>query len=303
MKNFFRRKWIRIISIIVGVFIFLILLWYLFGDNLFLSFLKTNSEQSPCHEDCMAQRAMINAGLIYLSENRPWTTNKVKQEILNQKESGKYRALVLNVYRQILGEGVSFPQEVLNLLNNSKTPAEVKEAIISLSSDLEPTADMINQWKTIVVDENQGVDARVAAIRKLGNTKNEEFAPFLLDIVKNTKEGRVQFEGIIGVQGITKNKELGQEVINRLEDVFSDKTIHSSIRRFILDVFAHSKSLVLGKVFILQAYNNYNNDKFIRYRAAEELNYLATGDIFAKLYLRPEISDKEWDEYINSQPY
>jgi len=162
---------------------------------------------------------------------------------------------------------------------------------------------MIEQWKNIAADENQGVDARVAAIRKIGETKNEEFAPFLLDIVKNTKEGRVQFEGMIGVQSIMKSKELGQEVVNKLQAIFSEKTIHSSIRRFILDIFAHSKDIALGKVFILQVYNNHDNDKFIRYRAAEELDYLATGDIFAKLYLRPEISDQEWDEYIDSQPY
>jgi len=300
MKNFLRKKFGKIILIILGLFLFLVILWYFFGDNLFLTFLKWNSEEKPCHEDCMAERMMIYAGLSYLSENRPWTTNKIKSEILNQKEPGKYRALVLDVYRQIIGEGKTFPKEILNLLNDSKTPPEVKEAIISYSSDLEPTAEMIEQWKNIAADENQGVDARVAAIRKIGETKNEEFAEFLLDIVKNTKEGRIQFEAITETKSILIEKELGQEIINNLKGIFFNTNIHPSIKEFVLEIFAFSKNKDFAKDFLSGIYNdNKDYDKFLRFRAAELLDYLVTGELYGdiKIYPRPEISDKEWNDY------
>jgi len=298
-KNFF-HLFLKIFLIVLAGIVLIILSWYFFGDGLVFLLLKQNAAEDICHEECGAERLMLEQNLISLAEYRPWLKNKILKNILNQNQPGNYRVLLLETYQKISGEETSLPKEVLNLLSDSKTPSELKEGIIYRATNLEPSQELIEQWKNIAINENEGIEARRAAIKKIGDLENIGFASMLLDLVKNTKKGGIQFEAITEAQSITKNKELDQNLINKSKEIFSDQTIHSSIREHVLDIFAFSKNKDFAKSFILEVYNNSKNyDKFLRYHAAELLDYLETGNWFSRkeIYLKPDISNKEWNDY------
>lgn len=210
MANFLNHRRTKILLYIFGGIILIVLLWYFFGDMLVFSYLKDSAEWGDyCHEDCVFTRDIAEKSLVFLASHRPWVENKVLKGVLNQNQPEEYRTILLDVYIMIIGEDNPLPEKIISLLEEEKTPPELKQRIIIVAGEIKQSlcdSGLVEYWEKIIFDNNEDREIRGRAVGELIKCKEMEAIPLLIQAINFDRKGSVGLRASESLVEVLKEK-------------------------------------------------------------------------------------------------
>jgi len=321
--SFFKKKWVKVVLIILVFFIFLWFLLGFFSPEVLLYFLKINFQEEHCDDDCQHNYILLAYTFADVAQNHPRLKTKFKQAIFDSKQPIKFRKQAFSLYGLIYGLDENDYEKIAEVLKNPQTPKELKQFFLSAlygstesfyghpesEKQFFPTSPAIfEEIYRIIQNENEDNRIRATALSQLGRSEDEKHIPFVLSVFKQTKNQTIKYEIAKTFWSLIGDKPLTNELVNEIKTIIYDENIHPVIREYFLNIIADSSDKNFAKEFLTQVYQNEKMNKFIRNEAVYLLDYFQTGKYkgYEKDYKYPfpliSILEEEKKQYYATYP-